>query len=96
MNIFNTNVSEIDDSIRVTYCQGEYSGHCMYKKVTLHGKKIRQNVLVLAETQMDDIIEYFYKTGKIGGSQDLSPLSYEIQRHSRELAEGYQSSPRYQ
>ena len=87
LDIFNPQVSRVDDTITVTYCHENYSGSCTYKEATLHGTKLNQKFIVLTHTDMEDVLEYLYKIGEITGSHDLKEVSYEIQRHSRALAE---------
>lgn len=87
LDIFNPQVSKVDDTITVTYCHGSYSGTCTYKEATLHGKKFKQRFLVLTETDMEDIIECLYKMGEITGPQNLQEISYLIQTHSRGIVE---------
>jgi hypothetical protein len=87
LDIFNPQVSRTDDTITVTYCHENYSGSCTYKEGTLHGNKLKQKFLVLTETNMEDVLECLYKKGEITGSHNLKEISYEIQRHSRALAE---------
>ena len=83
LDIFNPQVSKSGDTITVTYCHNLYSGTCTYKETTLQGKKLKQNIHILTNTDMEDIIECLYKMGKITGPQNLKDISYEIQRHSR-------------
>lgn len=83
LDIFNPQVSKIDDTITVTYCHLNYSGTCTYKEATLHGSKFKQRINVLVSTDMDDVIEYLYKMGEVTGPQDLERISYLIQTHSR-------------
>lgn len=83
LDIFNPLVGQSGDTITVTYCHENYSGTCTYKEMVLKGTKLRQRVHILTGTDMGDVIEYLYKTGKVRGSDDLSPIGYEIQRHSR-------------
>jgi len=87
LDIFNPQVSRTDDVITVTYCHENYSGSCTYKEGVLHGTKLKQKFLVLTETNMEDVLECLYKKGEITGSHNLKEISYEIQRHSRALAE---------
>ena len=87
LDIFNPQVSRVDDTITVTYCHDLFSGTCTYKEATLHGKKFKQRFLVLTETDMEDIIECLYKMGEITGPEDLSKISYLIQNHSRAQVE---------
>jgi len=90
LNIFNTNVSKINDTITVTYCHNEFSGTCVYKELTLQGstKKFKKKVNVLIDTDMGDVIEYLYQTDKIHGPSDIDMIRYEIQTHSRKQIEG--------
>jgi len=83
LDIFNPQVSKIDDTITVTYCHDLYSGTCTYKEAILHRSKFKQRVNILINTDMDDVIEYLYKMGDITGPQDLERISYLIQTHSR-------------
>jgi len=83
LDIFNPQVTKSGDTIIVTYCHLNYSGTCTYKKATLQGKKLKQNIHILINTDMEDVIECLYKMGKITGPQNLKDISYEIQRHSR-------------
>ena len=87
LDIFNPQVSQIDDTITVTYCHDLYSGTCIYKETTLHGAKFKQRIHILINTDMDDVIEYLYKMGEVTGPQDLERISYLIQTHSREQVE---------
>ena len=92
LDIFNPQVSKSGDTIIVTYCHENYSGTCTYKETILKGPKLKQKVQVLTGTDMGDVIEYLYKIGKVRGSDDLSPIGYEIQRHSRKQVSLHSSS----
>ena len=87
LDIFDTQVSKSDDVITVTYCHENYSGSCTYKEGVLHGTKLKQKFIVLTETNMEDVLECLYKKGDITGPHNLKEISYEIQRHSRMIAE---------
>jgi hypothetical protein len=87
LDIFNPQVSQIDDTITVTYCHDLYSGTCTYNETVLHGTKFKQRVKILTNTDMGDVIEYLYKMGEVTGPQDLERISYLIQTHSREQVE---------
>ena len=87
LDIFNPQVTKVDDTITVTYCHENYSGTCTYKEGVLHGNKIKQKFIVLTETNMEDVLECLYKKGDITGPHNLKEVSYEIQRHSRMIAE---------
>jgi hypothetical protein len=87
LDIFNPQVTKSGDTITVTYCHDLFSGTCTYKEATLHGKKFKQKIHVLTNTDMEDVIEYLYKTGEITGPEDLSKISYLIQTHSRAQVE---------
>lgn len=89
LDIFNPQVSRSGDTITVTYCHNNYSGTCIYNETTLKGTKLRQRIHLLTNTDMGDVIEYFYKTGEITGSEDINGVSYEIQRHSRQVVESF-------
>lgn len=89
LDIFNPQVSRSGDTITVTYCHLNYSGTCTYQEGIIQGvsKKFKQRVHILTHTDMDDVLEYLYKTGEITGPQDLEKISYEIQTHSRTQVE---------
>ena len=87
LDIFNPQVTKVDDTITVTYCHNSYSGTCTYKEATLHGSKFKKRIHILTNTDMDDVIEYLYKMGDITGPQDLERISYLIQTHSRGMIE---------
>jgi hypothetical protein len=82
MDIFQVNTQQNDDTITVTYCHLNYSGHCTYKLVTLHGKKLKQNIELLVNTDMDDILECLYKLGEIKGPDCFTRIKGEIINHS--------------
>ena len=63
LDIFNPQVSQIDDTITVTYCHDLYSGTCTYNETVLQGTKFKQRVKILTNTDMGDVIEYLYKMG---------------------------------
>jgi hypothetical protein len=89
LDIFNPQVTQLGDTVTVTYCHLNYSGTCTYEETTLQGtiKKFKQRVYILTHTDMDDVIEYLYKMGEVTGPQDLSKISYDIQTHSRAQVE---------
>jgi len=87
LDIFNPQVTRIDNTITVTYCHGSYSGHCIYEEHVLQGKtkKFRQRVQIMTHCRMDDVIEYLYKTEKIGGPGDFNKINHLIRDHSLEV-----------
>ena len=87
LDIFNPQVTKLGDTITVTYCHNNHSGTCVYNETVLKGPKLKQKVYILTNTDMGDILEYLYKTGEITGSHNLQEISYEIQRHSRQVVE---------
>jgi len=89
MDILNPQVSRSGDTITVTYCHTIISGTCTYEKATIQGrsKRFKQTIYLLTGTDMEDVIEYMYKMGKITGAQDLQTVSMLIQTHSREMVE---------
>ena len=84
MDIFNTQVSQKDDTVTVTYCHGLYTGQCVYEECLLQGKtkKFRQRIQIMTECQMDDVIEYLYKINEIGGPSDFDKINCLIRDHS--------------
>ena len=82
MDIFMVNTTENDGTVTVTYCHNLYSGSCTYKLVTLQGKKLRQEIELLMNTDMDDILEYLYKEGEITGPDCYDRIRREILTHS--------------
>ena len=84
LDIFNPQVTRIDNTITVTYCHGSYSGHCIYEECLLQGKtkKFKQRIHIMTHCQMDDIIEYLYKIKKIGGPSDFDKINHLIRDHS--------------
>jgi hypothetical protein len=89
LDIFNPQLSKIDNTITVTYCHGLYSGTCTYEEVTLQGKakKFMQRFFIMTHCNMDDVIEYLYKTGVITGPNDFHKIDHLIRDHSRTLVE---------
>jgi hypothetical protein len=85
LDIFNPQVTKSAGTITVTYCHLNFSGTCTYEETTLQGvsKRFKQRVHILTHTDMDDVLEYLYKTGEVTGPQDLERISYLIQTHSR-------------
>ena len=84
LDIFNPQVTRIDNTITVTYCHNEFSGQCIYEEHVLQGKtkKFRQRVQIMTHCQMDDVIEYLYKIKEIGGSSDFNKINHLIRDHS--------------
>ena len=84
LDIFNPQVTRIDNTITVTYCHGLYSGHCIYEECLLQGKtkKFKQRIQIMTECKMDDVIEYLYKIDKIGGPNDFDKINHLIRDHS--------------
>ena len=84
LDIFNPKVTRIGDTITVTYCHGSYSGHCIYEECLLQGKtkKFKQRIHIMTHCHMDDVIEYLYKTDKIGGPSDFNKINHLIRDHS--------------
>ena len=82
LDIFNTNVSKINDTITVTYCHNEFSGQCVYEERVIYGTKLRQRVQIMTHCQMDDVIEYLYKIKEIGGPSDFERINLLIRNHS--------------
>jgi len=95
LELFNTEVSRIDNTITVTYCHLNYSGTCIYEECLLQGttKKFKQKIHILTKVDMDDVIEYMYKNGGITGPQDLQVVSKSIQDHSRKTLEATLQDP---
>jgi hypothetical protein len=82
MDIFQVTTKENDNTVTVTYCHQLYSGHCTYKLVTLQGKKLRQEIELLTNTDMDDILECLYKMGEITGPDCFNKIKGDIINHS--------------
>ena len=89
LDIFSPQVSQTGGTITVTYCHLNFSGYCTYEEAYLQGKnkKFKQRIFLLTHTDMEDVIEYMYKTGSITGPQDLERVSMLIQTHSRMVVE---------
>jgi hypothetical protein len=90
MDIFNPQVTQSGGTVTVTYCHGLYSGTCTYEETTLQGttKKFKQRFFIMTHCDMDDVIEYLYKVGKINGPSDLQKIDHLIRDHSRTIVEG--------
>jgi hypothetical protein len=90
LDIFNPQVTKSGGTVTVTYCHGLYSGTCTYEEVTLQGttKKFKQRFFIMTHCQMDDVIEYLYKVGKITGPGDFQKINHLIRDHSRIIVEG--------
>ena len=84
LDIFNPQVSRIDNTITVTYCHNNYSGTCVYEECVLQGKvkKFKQRIHIMTQCQMDDVIEYLYKQGKVSGPGDFHKIDHLIRDHS--------------
>ena len=84
LDIFNPKVTKSGNTITVTYCHDLYSGHCIYEEHILQGKtkKFRQRVQIMTHCQMDDVIEYLYKQGKVSGPGDFHKIDHLIRDHS--------------
>jgi hypothetical protein len=91
LDIFNPQVSRIDNTITVTYCHNNYSGTCTYEECVLQGKmkKFKQRIHIMTQCQMDDVIEYLYKMEKINGTSDFHKIDHLIRDHSRSLVEEF-------
>ena len=89
LDIFNPQVSQTGGTITVTYCHLNFSGYCTYEEAFLQGKnkRFKQRIFLLTHTDMEDVIEYMYKTGSITGPEDLQKVSITIQTHSRDVVE---------
>lgn len=86
-----TEVVKNEDLITVTYCQGDYSGSCLYRETVIQGetKRFKRRIHILVEVNMGDIIEWLYKEKKITGSDDLPVIHREIMEHSRMVMEKF-------
>lgn len=84
LDIFNPQVTRIDNTITVTYCHDSYSGHCIYEECLLQGKtkKFKQRIQIMTECKMDDVIEYLYKIKVVGGPSDFNKINHLIRDHS--------------
>ena len=89
LDIFSPQVSQTGGTITVTYCHLNFSGTCTYEEAFLQGKnkRFKQRIFLLTHTDMEDVIEYMYKTGSITGPEDLQKVSITIQTHSRDVVE---------
>jgi len=89
LDIFNPQVTKSAGTVTVTYCHGLYSGTCTYEECLLQGKtkKFKQRFFIMTHCQMDDVIEYLYKVGKITGPGDLQKIDHLIRDHSRTQVE---------
>ena len=89
LDIFNPQVTKIDNTVTVTYCHLNYSGTCTYEEVTLQGttKKFKQRFFIMTHCQMDDVIEYLYKVGEVTGPSDFQKIDHLIRDHSRTIVE---------
>ena len=89
LDIFSPQVSQTGGTITVTYCHLNFSGTCTYEEAHLQGKnkRFKQRIFLLTHTDMEDVIEYMYKTGSITGPEDLQKVSITIQTHSRDVVE---------
>jgi hypothetical protein len=90
LDIFNPQVTKIDGTVTVTYCHQNYSGTCTYEECLLQGttKKFKQRFYLMTHCQMDDVIEYLYKVGRITGPSDFQKIDHLIRDHSRTIVEG--------
>jgi hypothetical protein len=84
LDIFNPQVSRSGNTITVTYCHNNYSGTCVYEECVLQGKvkKFKQRIHIMTQCQMDDVIEYLYKQGKVSGPGDFHKIDHLIRDHS--------------
>jgi len=97
-NINCTVLQEDKDLYKVIYQEGEYSGECIYRNVTMKGlnKPLLQRALVLISVNMGDIIEYIHKKTPLC-SDNFNDINMEIRTDSRERVNKFISSPfRYQ
>lgn len=90
LDIFNPQVSQSGGTITVTYCHSLYSGTCTYEECILQGKikKFKQRIYVMTQCQMDDVIEYLYKTNVVNGPSDFQKINHLIRDHSRGVVQG--------
>lgn len=90
LDIFNPQVSRSGGTITVTYCHSLYSGTCTYEECILQGKikKFKQRIYIMTQCQMDDVIEYLYKTNVVNGPSDFQKINRLIRDHSRGVVQG--------
>lgn len=89
-----TVIQEDTDLYKVLYKEGEFSGECVYRKVSMKGinKPLLQEVLVLLRVDMGDIIEYIHKKTPLC-SDNFNDINMEIRTDSRERVNKYLTSP---
>ena len=89
LDIFNPQVTKVDNTITVTYCHLNYSGTCTYEECLLQGKtkKFKQRFYIMTDCRMDDVIEYLYKMGEVNGPSDFHKIDHLIRDHSRTQVE---------
>jgi len=89
LDIFNPQVTKSAGTVTVTYCHLNFSGTCTYEEATLQGttKKFKQRFYIMTHSNMDDVIEYLYKTGVVTGPGDFQKIDHLIRDHSRAQVE---------
>jgi hypothetical protein len=81
---FKIRVVREGDLVVVRYELGEIVGECVYREYKKRGK-FPQVIQQLMDVNMNDVLEYLHKEGKIVGEEDLGRVSKEIQDHSRKI-----------
>jgi hypothetical protein len=81
---FKIRVVREGDLVVVRYELGEIVGECVYREYK-KGGKFPQVIQQLMDVNMNDVLEYLHKEGKIVGEEDLGRVSKEIQDHSRKI-----------
>ena len=87
---FKIEIKEEIPKITVNYSNGEYRGSCTYEKIEKVGinKPIRQTILVLTESDMGNVIDYWNDRLPLSDG-DITMVSTMIREHSRKMAMDY-------
>ena len=89
-----TTIQNCEDSYRILYEIGEFTGHCDYKvfKMTGSTKPIKQTIHLLTSVDMGDIIEYVHKKTPLC-SDNFSEVQMTIREDSRRRLMEFLHSP---
>jgi hypothetical protein len=77
---FTTTVTKSGSTITLTYTNGPLSGWCEYNQVRV-SNRLRQEVLILTQSEMGDIIEYLNSNGGIS-KDDLTKVEMTLRDHN--------------
>ena len=90
LNEFDIMVTNESPRYTVTYMRGDYSGSCTYERVEKVGinKPIRQTILILVESEMGDVIDYWNLQQPLN-EENYDEVSTSIRNHSRQVLSEY-------